>query len=307
MNDTVVATDQLTKYYGKTRGVSGLNLEIKPGEIFGFLGPNGAGKTTTIRILLDLIRPTSGSARVHGMDCQTHSVTIRRRVGYLPGEFALYGRLSGNEILRYFAALRGGVDWTVVEGLAERFGIDLTRTVGELSHGNKQKVGLIQAFMNQPELLILDEPTTGLDPLMRQEFYRLLEEVRAAGTTVFLSSHVLPEVERVCDRVGIIRDGELVDVEEVSAIKQKAVRKVEITFGAPPPADAFANLPVTGLVLDDHRMRCTVRGPIDGLIKTVARFEVIDMISHEPSLEETFLSLYGDRKNVDERILKNGP
>ncbi len=294
MRDTTVSTERLTKYYGRARGVSDLNLDIKPGEIFGFLGPNGAGKTTTIRILLDLIRPSSGSASVFGLNAQQQTVAIRKRVGYLPGEFALYNDLTGSQLLEYFGALRGGVEETIVAALAERLGSDLGRRIGELSHGNKQKIGLIQALMNRPELLILDEPTTGLDPLVQQEFYRMLEELRDDGRTVFFSSHVLPEVERVCDRVAIIREGRLIAVEDVSVIKAKATRKIEVTFETQPPADSFTNLPVRDLVLNDRHLECTVQGSVDSVIKALARFNVVDLISHEPSLEDTFLELYGD-------------
>ena len=299
MNEAVIAIENLTKVYGRTTGVSGLNLTIKPGEVFGFLGPNGAGKTTTIRVLLDLIRPTSGRASIFGMDCQRHSVAIRRRVGYLPGEFTLYEHLTGREFLRYFAALRGGVDGRVVERLARQLRSDLSRTLGELSHGNTQKVGLIQALMNQPELLILDEPTTGLDPLVQQVFYRLIDEVRAEGKTVFLSSHNLPEVERICDRVAIVREGELVAVEDVPAIREKGIRKVEVTFETPVPADAFEGLPVLDLVVNERHLRCTVQGTVDPLLKALARFTVVDLVSREPSLEELFLTLYGGEDHAE--------
>ena len=299
MNEAVIEIENLTKVYGRMKGVSGLNLTIKPGEVFGFLGPNGAGKTTTIRVLLDLIRPTTGRASIFGMDCQRHSVAIRRRVGYLPGEFTLYEHLTGREFLRYFAALRGGVDGMVVERLARQLRSDLSRTLGELSHGNTQKVGLIQALMNQPELLILDEPTTGLDPLVQQVFYRLIDEVRAEGKTVFLSSHNLPEVERICDRVAIVREGELVAVEDVPAIREKGIRKVEVTFETPVPADAFEGLPVLDLVVNERHLRCTVQGTVDPLLKALARFTVVDLVSREPSLEELFLTLYGGEDHAE--------
>jgi ABC-2 type transport system ATP-binding protein len=298
MDAGIVRTENLTKSYGRRRGVSRLNLDIRRGEIFGFLGPNGAGKTTTIRLLLDLIRPSSGRALVFGFDCRRESAAIRRRVGYLPGEFALYEHLTGHDLMEYFAGLRGGVDRSFVGDLAKRLGSDLRRRLGELSHGNKQKVGLIQALMNRPELLILDEPTTGLDPLVQQEFYRLLDEIRDAGRTVFLSSHVLPEVERVCDRVAIIREGEVIAVEDVAAIKRKAIRRVEVTFDAPVSPDAFSRLPVQELVVQDRVLRCSVQGPIDPLIKALAAFRVVDMISHEPSLEEVFMALYGENDVV---------
>ncbi|MCH7706430.1 MAG: ABC transporter ATP-binding protein, partial [Chloroflexi bacterium] len=204
MGDTVILTEGLTKSYGKSRGIVDLNLEVRAGEVFGFLGPNGSGKTTTMRLLLDFIRPTRGRAEVFGLDVRTESMEIRRRVGYLPGDLAMYENLTGRELLTYFANLQGGVSWSYTEALAERLGLDLSRPIRTLSTGNKQKVGLVQAFMHQPELLVVDEPTSGLDPLVRQEFYRIVQEAKAEGQTVFLSSHILAEVERIADRVGII-------------------------------------------------------------------------------------------------------
>ena len=294
MGEPIVQACNLTKRYGKNRGITNVSLGISPGEIFGFLGPNGAGKTTTLRILLDMIRPSSGSASLFGLDAHRESLRIRRRVGYLPGEFTLYGHLTGRQMLEYFASLRGGVDWSYVLQLSERLGSDLSRPMGQLSHGNKQKVGLIQAAMNRPELLILDEPTTGLDPLVQQEFFHLLDEVRSGGGTVFLSSHVLPEVERACDRVAIIRDGVLVSVEDVSAIKNIAVRRIEVTFNSPVPDCIFERLDLHNLALTGNTMRCTVQGSIDPLIKALSRHDVTDFISREPNLEETFLAMYGE-------------
>ncbi|MGZ8605738.1 MAG: ABC transporter ATP-binding protein, partial [Actinomycetota bacterium] len=195
-----VAVERLTKSYGGVRGVEDLTFSVAPGEVFGYLGPNGAGKTTTIRTLLDFIRPTSGRASVLGLDARSDSVEIHRRTGYLPGEMALYDRLTGAEYVQHLAALRGGVEWAFVVELAERLACDLSVRIRSLSHGNKQKVALIQAFMHRPELLVLDEPTQGLDPLVQQEFHRIVEDVRRDGRTVFLSSHVMPEVERLCDR-----------------------------------------------------------------------------------------------------------
>ena len=217
MSEGIIHTEGLTKSYGKNRGVIDVSLDVRPGEVFGFLGPNGAGKTTTIRTLLDFIRPNSGVAKVFGMDAHRQSREIRRRIGYLPGDLALYEKLKGAEMLRYMGNLRGGVEWDHVRELAERLHSDLSRPIRTLSQGNRQKIGLIQALMHKPELLILDEPTNGLDPLIQQVFYRLISEVE--GQTVFLSSHNLPEVERVCDRVGIIREGRLIAVEEVSRAK----------------------------------------------------------------------------------------
>jgi ABC-2 type transport system ATP-binding protein len=294
----MIRIEKLTKYYGKARGVVDLDLAVERGEVFGYLGPNGAGKTTTIRALLGYIRPTSGRATLFGLDSSRDAVAIRRRTGNLPGEFSLYPKLTGEQFLQFFANLRGGVDWAYVRQLAERLDSDLGRKIGQLSHGNKQKIGLIQAFMNKPELLILDEPTTGLDPLVQQTFYKLIDEVRTNGQTVFVSSHVLPEVERVCDRVGIIREGRLVTVETVAALKAKALRRLEIVFDGPPPPEKFEKLPgVQDLTVTDSHLRCTVVGSPDAVIKAAAKFKVLDVISQEPSLEEVFLTYYGEGAN----------
>lgn len=293
MDASIIRTSHLTKSYGKARGIVDLDLAVQPGEVFGYLGPNGAGKTTTIRTLLDFIRPNAGSATVFGLDTHRESLAIRGRVGYLPGELSLYEGMTGREFLRYMANLRGGVAWSRVEELAGRLAANLTQPIRILSHGNKQKLGLIQAFMHQPELLILDEPTQGLDPLVQHEFYRLIAEARAAGRTVFLSSHVLPEVERTCDRVGIIREGVLVAVEDVASLKAKALRRLEIRFAAPPPLAAFAGLPgVRDLRIESSSLHSQVAGSLDAMIKAAARFEVLDVISTEPSLEEIFLTYY---------------
>jgi ABC-2 type transport system ATP-binding protein len=295
MTDIIIHTDHLTKFYGKARGVVDLDVAVRRGEIFGYLGPNGAGKTTTIRTLLDFIRPTAGSATVFGLDSRRESLQIRRRAGYLPGELALYEGMTGRDFLRYAASLRGGTDWRYVEALAGRLGASLTQPIRTLSHGNKQKLGLIQAFMHKPELLILDEPTVGLDPLVQQEFYRLLAEVKAEGRTVFLSSHVLPEVEKTCDRVGIIREGRLAAVEEVASLKAKALRRLEIRFAGPVPAAAFEGLPGVRDVRVEATpgtLHCTVAGALDAVVKAAAQFEVVDLLSHEPGLEEIFLAYY---------------
>ena len=289
----VIQADNLTKYYGSTRGIENLSLQVEAGEIFGFLGPNGAGKTTTIRLALDFIRPTTGSLQVLGLDPRRDVQEVHRRVGYLPSELALYDGLTGGEFLRYFASLRGGVDWRFVDELVERLGAGLSQPMRALSTGNKHKIGLIEAFMHRPELLILDEPTSGLDPLIRQEFQQLGSEARDRGQTIFLSSHVLPEVERVCDRVGIVRDGTLVAVEHVGALKARALRRLEIHFATPVPAEAFAGLPgVRDVTVEDSAVRCEVTGTVDAVIKAAAQFEVVNVVSHEPSLEEVFLAYY---------------
>jgi ABC-2 type transport system ATP-binding protein len=293
-SNPAIVTDQLTKSYGSSRGIVDVSMTIEAGEVFGFLGPNGAGKTTTIRTLLDFIRPTTGHATVLGLDPHRDSVEIHRRVGYLPGEFSLYEHMTGRDYLGFFATLRGGVDQQVIDALAERLQGDLDTKIASLSHGNRQKIGLIQAFMHQPPLLILDEPTQGLDPIVQQTFHGLVLEARKAGQTVFLSSHVLPEVERVCDRVGIIREGRLIAVEDVGALKTHAVREIELHLASPVPTDAFAGLPgVRDLEIHGDVVRCTVSGSMDALIKAAARLEVIDIESHEPSLEDIFLTFYG--------------
>lgn len=290
----IIQTENLTKFYGSSRGIIDVNLSVTEGEVFGFLGPNGAGKSTTIRLLLDFIRPTKGRALIFGLDSHRDMLEIHRRVGLLPGDLALYPKLTGGENLKYLANLRGGVDWSYVEELAERFDADLSRKVKNYSSGNRQKIGLIQAFMHQPELLILDEPTSGLDPLIQQEFYKLVKETQQNGQTIFLSSHVLPEVERVCNRVGFIREGRLAAVEEVSALKDKALRHLEIVFDGDAPADHFRGLPgVRDVTAHNSHLMCTVAGAMDPLIKEAAHHTVVNMISHEPNLEEIFLTYYG--------------
>jgi ABC-2 type transport system ATP-binding protein len=291
----VIRTEALSKRYAGDRGILDLDLEVERGEVFGFLGPNGAGKTTTIRLLLDLIRPTAGSARVLGLDSRRDSVAIRRRCGYLPGELSLYGRLTGEETLRYFAGLRGGVDWAVVRDLAERLDCDLTRRNADLSSGNKRKLGLLQAFMHRPELLILDEPTSGLDPLVQREFYGMVREAQAAGQSVFLSSHVLPEVQRICDRVAFIREARLVAVENVADLVGRAVREVEVEFARAVAPEAFAML--SGVTVEEENgagLRLTVAGPMDALVKALAAHEVVSVTSREPDLEDVFMTFYGE-------------
>lgn len=294
MVDSVVTTEGLTKFYGKHRGIVDLNVEVERGEVFGYLGPNGAGKTTTIRLLLDFIRPTRGQAKIFGKDVNQSSLDIRRRVGYVPGELAMYDNMTGKDFLTYFAHLRNGVDWKYVDELTERLDCSLSQPIRSLSHGNKQKIALIQALMNKPDLLILDEPTTGLDPFMQREFYHIIEEAKAEGRTVFLSSHVLPEVERVCDRVGILREGKLVAVEGVRDLKSRALRHLEIHFAGSVPKEAFVGVSgVRDVTMENGIMHCTVVGSLDAVIKAASAFPVENIITHEPSLEEIFMSFYG--------------
>ena len=290
----IIEAERLTKYYGRHRGVEGLDLAVYEGEIFGYLGPNGAGKTTTIRLLLDLIRPTSGHARVFGTEASEDPASIHRRVGYLPGEFALYDRLTGGQTLEYFANLRGGVDPRYQAELIQRFDLDPGRRYREYSKGNKQKVGLIVALQHRPELLVLDEPTAGLDPLVQQTFFELLRETVAEGRTAFLSSHILSEVEKTCDRVAIIREGQLVAVDRVDSLRDLAHHQVELRFAGEPPVEAFASLPgVSDVVQDDHTLRMRVAGPVTPVVRAAAQYDLVDFASREPSLEETFLAQYG--------------
>ena len=298
-NGTVIHTEGLTKYYGKHRGMIDINLDVQQGEVFGYLGPNGAGKTTTIRTLLNLIRPTHGKALIFGLDILRKGLQARRRIGYLPGELRLYDNLTGAEMLRYLGSLRSGVDWAYVEGLAARFDCDLHTPIRSLSHGNRQKIGLIQAFMNTPDLLILDEPTIGLDPLMQQEFYRLVDEARTRGHTVFLSSHIRPEVERVCDRVAIIREGRLVTVEDMDNLKARSIRRIEIHFAGPVSPETFTEISgVKDVRVHDSVLTCTVVGQLDALVKAASQATVVNIISHEPSLEEIFLDYYNEEESI---------
>ncbi|WP_338751352.1 ABC transporter ATP-binding protein [Janibacter alittae] len=288
-----ITMEGLTKHYGDFVAVKDLDLEINRGEIFGFLGPNGAGKSTTIRTLLDQIRPTSGRARIFGLDSHTDSLRIRSDVGYVPGDLALYPKLTGAQTLKYFARLRGGVDQSYVDELAERLQADLSRKVGEYSTGNRQKVGLIQAFMHKPELLILDEPNAGLDPLVQQEFHAMLREVRDDGRTVFLSSHTLSEVERVANRVGIIREGELVAVERITDLKAKAIRRLDLEFAQPVPADLFARVDaVREATVDGQHASIAFDGPINPVLHAAMGHELVDLHTRDADLEEIFLAYY---------------
>lgn len=293
--DAAILTEGLTKHYGDVRALTDLDLAVQPGEVFGFLGPNGAGKTTAIRTLLDEIRPTAGRASIVGLDTHEKSVEIRRHIGYLPGDLAMYPSLTGKDLLSYFANLRGGVDWSYVDELAERLNCDLSRKVGNLSSGNRQKVGLIQAFMNKPEVLIMDEPSTGLDPLVQREFQTMLRELVADGKTVFLSSHTLSEVQRVADRVGIIRNGDLITVETVSSMRSKAMRRVEFEFGSDADGSVFSSVPgVSNVTIEGRRIVLSFDGTMDVLLKAAMDHDdvVVDITTHEADLEDIFLTYY---------------
>jgi ABC-2 type transport system ATP-binding protein len=295
-----IETNKLTKWYGhRSRGIVDVDLVVETGQIFGFLGPNGAGKSTTIRLLLDLIRPTSGTARVLGLDVHRDRLAIDRRVSYVPGELSLYGDLTGRQLLTYLANLQGGIDVAYRDTLIERLELDPGKKIKSLSRGNKQKVGLVAAFMIRPEILVLDEPTSGLDPFVQLEFEHLCEEARDEDRTVFISSHQLPEVEHLCDRVGIIREGRLLAVELIAALKARALRRLEIDFAEPVTAEAFANLPgIRDLTIEDSILRCSVMGSLDALVKAAARYQVTNVRSIETSLEEIFLAYYGSGDGI---------
>jgi ABC-2 type transport system ATP-binding protein len=295
-----IRTSKLSKDYGLGRGLFELDLQVLPQEVFGYLGPNGAGKTTTIRLLMGMIRPSGGSAHIFGLDCQRDAVAVKRKVGYLPGDIPQFGSLRGSEVVNYLGGMRGRVDRKTVRNIAERFDLDLSRRFREYSSGNKQKLGILLAFMHKPELLILDEPTGGLDPLNQQEFYRLLHETRERGATVFLSSHILSEVEQVCDRVGIVRSGRLVRVAQLEDLKHIRVHRVEIEFAAEttvPEEEIRAAAGVDEVVVDGQRVRCAVRGSFEPLLDAIHGSDVTDLVSTEPSLEEIFLSYYSDKNS----------
>ena len=283
----------VTKHYKGGGGVDDLTIDVVAGEVFGFLGPNGAGKTTTIRLLLDLIRPDCGTIAIFGLDARRESVKARRRLGYLPGDLALYERLTPRELLTHFAHLRGGLPWHDVAELADRFDLELDRPIRALSKGNRQKVGLVQALMGKPELLVLDEPTSGLDPLVQHQVHLLMRELAGEGHTVFLSSHVLSEVGKVADRVGLIREGRIVAVEHVGELRRRSVHLVDASFAGPFEPSAFTSLPdVTVRGVENHDVHLEVAGSLNPLVRALARFEVADLSVREPDLEELFLAFY---------------
>jgi ABC-2 type transport system ATP-binding protein len=291
-----IETHRLTKRYGTARGIEELDMTVEPGEVFGFLGPNGAGKSTTIRTVLDFQRPTSGSASVFGLDSRDDSVEIRRRVGYLPGDLHLFDRMTGAEHLAWFSRARGGHDGSVSGALIERFEIAMDRPIEELSKGNRQKVGLLLAFMGAPELLILDEPTSGLDPLMQAEFERLLRETASAGGTVLLSSHSLAEVQRVADRVAIIREGRLVVTDTVEELRARAPRVMSLEFANGVDTEPFRRLAgVVNLEAHGNELDLHVNGDIGPVLAAALAQHVVDLTAHHADLDELFLSYYRDQ------------
>jgi ABC-2 type transport system ATP-binding protein len=289
----VLQTRQLTKRYGKTLALDALDLDIEQGEVFGYLGPNGAGKSTTIALVLGLIRPTSGSASVFGMDVWTEAPAVHRRVAYLAAGAELWPNLTGAETLELFASIHGSVDAPYRAELIERFSVAADTKVRALSHGNRQKLPLVAAFASRAELLLLDEPTSGLDPIMEQVFRECVREARDRGQTVLLSSHILSEVEAVCDRVGMLRSGRLVETGRLDVLRSIVAVRVRAELEGSPPE--LAGLPgVRNVAVDGHTITCEVTGPMDALVSSLAAAGVRHLSTREPSLEELFLSHYGD-------------
>jgi ABC-2 type transport system ATP-binding protein len=290
----VLRTQQLTKHFGKVVGLEGLDLEVSQGEVLGYLGPNGAGKTTTIRLLLGLIRPTSGSAAIFGEDTQARKLEVHQRVAYVPGEATLWPSLTGAETLHLLARMHGKTDTGYRDRLIERFDFDPSRKVRAYSKGNKQKINLIAALASRADLLILDEPTAGLDPLMEQAFRLSVAEARENGQTLFLSSHVLSEVEALCDRVAILREGRLVEAGTLAQMRHLSAVTIQATFGGIVPD--VAQVPgVSGIVVTGNQLSCQVHGPVDQLLTVLAAAHPSTLLSREPSLEELFLTIYGNR------------
>jgi len=288
----VIQTEKLTKYYGSSRGIEAISLSVKKGEVFGFLGPNGSGKTTTIRILLDFIRASSGRARLFGMDAHANSTRIKTGIGYLPGEYGMYEKMTAAEYLQFLGSLRSDEEPRLKDELVERFGLDTSPRIKSLSHGNKQKLALVQAFMHDPELLILDEPTSGLDPLIQQRFYELILELKERGRTVFFSSHILSEVERVCDRVAILREGKLVALHEISDLKKFRLKTIEVTFKQELDESIFRLEGVRKIDKNAHTIRLWIDANINTILRTISEHPIDNISCRDASLEDIFLEYY---------------
>jgi len=288
----VIQTEKLTKWYGSSRGIEDINLSVNQGEVFGFLGPNGSGKTTTIRILLDFIRASSGRARLFGMDAHADSTQIKSRIGYLPGEYGMYEKMTAVEYLQFLGSLRSDKKPPLKDRLIERFGLDTSRRIKSFSHGNKQKLALVQAFMHDPELLILDEPTSGLDPLIQQRFYELILELKERGKTVFFSSHILSEVERVCDRVAILREGKLVALHEISDLKKFRLKTIEVTFKQELDESLFRLEGVRKIERNAHTVRLWIDANINTILRIISEHPIDNISCRDASLEDIFLEYY---------------
>ena len=302
MSDAVMRAVGLGKRYGAADALRDLDLEVARGEVLGYLGPNGAGKTTTIRLFLGLIRPTAGRAELFGLDAQRDAVRIHRRVAYVPGEAALWPSLTGAETLHLLGRVHGDVDDAYLRELVELFDFDPSKKVRAYSKGNRQKINLIAAFAARADLLILDEPTAGLDPLMEQVFRRCVRRAKDNGQTLFLSSHILSEVEAVCDRIGILRAGTLVELGTLESMKHLSAVSVEAVFDGTPP-DVSRVPGVRGVEVQDHRLRCQVTGPIAPLVEALAGTGVQELLSREPSLEELFLAHYGRQEEESDVLV----
>ena len=290
--EPVIVIDSLHKSYGKVQAVKGISIRVEQGEIFGFLGPNGAGKTTTIRCMLDVIRPTSGTLRVLGLDAQRDKMELHQRIGYLPGDVRLPGQMTGKQVIDYFSRLQG-LKPVLLNDLVARFDVEMKRPLKGYSKGMRQKIGVVLAFMCDPEVLILDEPTSGLDPLLQRTFNEFLLQEQARGKTIFMSSHIMSDVEKVCQRVAVIRQGEIVTIEEVEKLRQKAGQRVTVEFGDAVSADEVARMPGVSMVTShNHAYHCNVSGSMDALIKALSRHEVLRLQAEEAPLEEVFLKFY---------------
>ncbi len=294
-----IETQGLTKYYGKARGIIDLDLKIESGEIFGFIGPNGAGKSTTIRTLLGLIFPTSGSGRIFGLDIVKESKEIKRRIGYMPAEVNYYEKMDVHELLRYSARFYDSDSESRIKKLADTFALDLKRKIVDLSRGNKKKVSIVQSLIHRPKLLILDEPTSSLDPLMQATFFDILREENTRGTTIFFSSHTLSEVQNMCRRVGIIKEGKIIAVEDIDTLRKKQLRKIQVEFTHPVDTDAVDCLGVIAPRADKNFLNFMFSGNMNGLLDTLASKDIKDLIIEEPTLEEIFLHYYSDAKEND--------
>ena len=294
--NNIIEISNVTKNYGRVKALSNLNLSVKEGEIFGFLGPNGAGKTTALRILVDYIRSSSGTCKIFGMDTVKDSTTIKKNIGYLPGNIQMYKSMKAIDLLKYFANLRGLTDLDYARDLAKRFDSDIDIKIGNMSKGNQQKIGLIQAMMHKPALLILDEPTSGLDPLIQEQFFNMMEEIRDSGKTIFMSSHILSEVERICDRVSILKSGTIVATENIESLKIKSAQEFEIHFDTDIKKEVFMGLKeIRDLKINGNKLKCTVIGTPNNLLKLATQYTIKKIVTNESNLETTFLSFYEDQ------------